>query len=168
MGRLAIYPGTFDPITNGHLDIIRRAAALFDEVIVAVGENPEKRPLFSHDERLALAREAVGRLGLPNVSVDYFTGLLAEYAQRKGAIAIVRGLRAVSDFEHEFQMALANRRLFPKAETVFLMPSLAFVYLSSSMVKTIARNGNDVSPFVPPCVEKALREKFAQANGGKR
>ncbi len=160
MDKCAVYPGTFDPITNGHLDIVERAAKLFSKIIVAVGENPEKTPLFSHNERFELVKEAVSALELPNITVGQFTGLLAQYAQDTDATAIIRGLRAVSDFEHEFQMALANRKLFPDAETVFLMPSEPFVYLNSSMVKVIARNDGNISQFVPPCVEKALLEKI--------
>jgi len=158
--KTAIYPGTFDPITYGHLDIVVRAAKIFDNVMVAVGENPQKTTLYNHAERLELVREAVAELDLANVSVAYFTGLLAKFAEETGAVAIIRGLRAVSDFEHEFQMALANRRLFPDAETVFFMPSEPFVYLSSSMVKTIAANYGDVSQFVPKVVEKALLKKY--------
>ncbi len=160
MDKCAVYPGTFDPITNGHLDIVKRAARLFSNIIIAVGENPEKTPLFSHDERFELVKEAVAALELPNITVGQFTGLLAQYAQDIGATAIIRGLRAVSDFEHEFQMALANRKLFPDAETVFLMPSEPFVYLNSSMVKVIAQNGGDIAPFVSPCVEKTLLKKL--------
>jgi len=161
--KIAVYPGTFDPITNGHIDIIIRAAKLFDRIIVAVGENPQKSPTFTHTERVDMVKKVVDSLGLPNVEVDHFCGLLAEYASRKGVTAIIRGLRAVSDFEYEFQMALANRKLFPRAETVFLMPSQSFVYLSSSIVKIIAQNGGDVSQFVPKEVEEMLMKKF----GGK-
>lgn len=164
MSKRAVYPGTFDPITNGHLDIIKRAAKLFSQIVIAVGENPQKTPLFSHRERVQLVEQSVSMLELSNVSVGHFTGLLAKYAQDIGAVAIIRGLRAVSDFEHEFQMALANRKLFPLAETVFLMPSEPFVYLSSSMAKVIAQNGGDVSQFVPPVVQKALELKL----GGKK
>jgi len=164
MGKCAIYPGSFDPITYGHIDIIMRAAKLFSNIVVAIGGNPEKKPLFSQRERVALVKQAIIELDLPNVTVAKFSGLLAKYAQDAGAVAIIRGLRAVSDFEHEFQMALANRRLFPDAETVFLMPSEQFVYLSSSMVKIIALNGGDVSLFVPHAVEKALLKKI----GGKK
>lgn len=164
MSKCVVYPGSFDPITYGHIDIVKRAASLFPNVIVAIGENPEKTPFFSHEERVALVEEVLLKLELPNVSVGHFTGLLAQYAQDIGAVAIIRGLRALSDFEHEFQMALANRKLFPEAETVFLMPSEQFVYLNSSMVKTIARNSGDVSCFVPRTVEIALVKKF----GGKK
>ncbi len=161
MSKKAIYPGTFDPITNGHLDIISRASLLFSEVIVAIGENPEKMPLFSHRERIRLAKLAIGELGLQNVSVDSFSGLLVHYFEKIGANAIIRGLRAVSDFELEFQMALANRQLLPNAETIFLVPSEQFIYLSSSIVRTIAKNNGDISQFVPKVVEIALKKKFS-------
>lgn len=164
MKKLAVYPGTFDPITNGHIDIIVRAAKLFTNIIVAVGENPQKEPLFSHCERMELVKQIVETLKLPNVEVGHFKGLLAQYADEIRATAIIRGLRAVSDFEYEFQMALANRKIYPDAETVFLMPSEPFVYLSSSMVKVIAQNNGDVSFFVPKIVETALYKKF----GGKK
>ncbi len=164
METLAIYPGTFDPITNGHTDIINRAAKLFDRVIVSVGENPHKEPLFLHKERLQLVTQTVESMNLHNVSVDHFNGLLAEYSRNMNATAIIRGMRALSDFEYEFQMALANRKIYPEIETVFLVPSESFIYLSSSMVKTIAQNGGDVSQFVPSSVEKALYNKF----GGKK
>jgi len=164
MKKLAVYPGTFDPITNGHIDIIVRATKLFSDIIVAVGENPQKKPLFSHSERMELVKQVVDTLNLPNVRVGHFKGLLAQYADEIRATAIIRGLRAVSDFEYEFQMALANRKIYPDAETVFLMPSEPFVYLSSSMVKVIAQNNGDVSPFVPKIVENALHKKF----GGKK
>lgn len=160
MDKCAICPGTFDPITNGHLDIVIRSSRLFSKLIVAIGENPAKETLFAHEERVGLVKQVLAEQNLPNVEVGYFRGLLAEYAQNMGATAIIRGLRAISDFEHEFQMALANRRLFPDAETVFLMPSEQFVYLNSSMVKTIALNKGDVSHFVPDVVKKALLAKF--------
>ena len=164
MNGLAIYPGTFDPITNGHLDILQRAASLFSNIIIAVGENPEKQPFFSHKERFELVARVVTVLENPRISVDHFTGLLAQYAEEKGAEAIIRGLRAVSDFEHEFQMALANRKLFPNAETVFLMPSEPFVYLSSSMVKVIARNRGDISSFVPKEIINTMYKKLEVKN----
>ncbi len=164
MDRLAIYPGTFDPITNGHIDIVIRGAKIFDQIIIAVGENPHKSTLFSHDERVVLVRRVVEELGIPNITADHFTGLLVDYVRKMGAVAVIRGLRAVSDFEYELQLALANRKLFPQFESVFLMPAEQFIYLSSSMVKEIARNGGDISQFVPPVVEQALYEKF----GGKK
>jgi pantetheine-phosphate adenylyltransferase len=157
--RLAIYPGTFDPITNGHLDLVRRALPLFDHLIVAVGQNPGKRPLFDAAERVALARESLG--GLDRVEIEMFDGLLAEFAKEKGAVAIIRGLRAVSDFEFEFQMALMNRRLAPEIETVYLMPNEKYTYLSSALIKDVARHGGDVSRFVPEAVVRILREKFS-------
>ncbi len=158
MKRTALYPGSFDPITNGHIDIIERGLELFDRVVVGVGINMEKSPLLSADERMQMIRESIGER--PDVEITSYDGLTAKFAEQIGAIAILRGLRAISDFEHEFQMALANHKLFPKAETVFLMPSLCNVYLNSSMVKTIARLGGDVTPFVPPPVVGRLAEKF--------
>ncbi len=163
MGKLAIYPGTFDPITNGHIDIVIRGSKIFDEIIIAVGENPHKKTLFSHNERVELVKEVVDQLGFSNITADHFSGLLADYMRRKKAIAVIRGLRALSDFEYEFQLALANRKIYPQFETVFLMPSEQFIYLSSSMVKEIAQNGGDISQFVPPVVEEALYKKFGRA-----
>ncbi len=164
MERTAICPGSFDPITMGHEEIIRRAAGLFDHVIVVVGANPDKNPIFSVDERVALIHEVCRDMA--NVEVDKFSGLLIDYVQERKAVAIVKGLRAVSDFDYEFQMALANRKLMPDAETVFLTPSSQNMYLSSSMVRQIARFGGDVSPFVPACIlEKVanrLRERFSE------
>ena len=157
--KTAIYPGSFDPITNGHLDVVRRAAVLFDRVIVAVAENAEKHPLFTTDERVALVRAAVR--GIKRVSVDQFDGLLVDYARRKNAVAIVRGLRAVSDFESELQFALMNRKLAPQVETIFLAPKDEYTFVSSRLVKEIARLGGDVSRFVPREVLAALRRKRA-------
>jgi pantetheine-phosphate adenylyltransferase len=159
MSKIAVYPGSFDPITNGHLDVISRAAQMFDRVIVAVARNPEKQPLFDVAERVALARQAVVKLG--NVTVEDFEGLLVKYARRKRASVVVRGLRAVSDFEFEFQMALMNRRLDAEIETIFLMPKDEYTFLSSRLVKEIAALGGDVSDFVPRAVERALKRKFA-------
>ena len=156
--RRAIYPGSFDPVTNGHLDVIERARKLFDEVIVAVAHNDEKQPLFSLDERLDLLRQTVGEID--NVRIAEFKGLLVEFAREEKARAVIRGLRAVSDFEFEFQMALMNRKLDAAAETIFLMPKEEYTYLSSRIVKEIARLGGDVSSFVPTCVAKALTTKF--------
>ena len=158
--KIAVYPGSFDPITNGHLDIIRRAAKMFDRVIVAVAINAEKTPLFSIKERVVLARDAVK--GFKNVAVDEFGGLLVSYARRKRAAVIVRGLRAVSDFEFEFQLALMNRKLNEKIETIFMMPKGSYTFLSSRIVKEIARLGGDVSSFVPVHVEAALKRKLAR------
>jgi pantetheine-phosphate adenylyltransferase len=157
--KCAIYPGSFDPVTNGHLDVIERARKLFDEVVVAVAHNDEKQPLFSLKERLDLLRETAGRID--NVRITEFKGLLVEFAQAQNAGAVVRGLRAISDFEFEFQMALMNRKLDVAVETIFLMPKEEYTYLSSRIVKEIARLGGDVSSFVPACVAKALSRKFS-------
>jgi len=157
--RRAIYPGSFDPITNGHLDVIERAAKLFDEVIVAVAANSQKQPLFSIDERLALLRETTSCRG-ERVQLARLDGLLVDYARKAGASAIIRGLRAVSDFEFEFQMALMNRKLESNVETLFLMPKEEYTYLSSRIIKEIARLGGNVTTFVPNCVAAALREKY--------
>ena len=156
--RTVIYPGSFDPVTNGHLDVIQRAAKLFDRVIVAVAENDGKHPLFTLTERAALVRQAVRHL--PHVEADVFEGLLVEYCVRRKAEAIIRGLRAVSDFEFEFQLALMNRKLNEKVETIFMMPKDTYTFLSSRMVKEIARLGGDVSAFVPRHVQVALRKKL--------
>ncbi|MGB9663927.1 MAG: pantetheine-phosphate adenylyltransferase [Ignavibacteria bacterium] len=158
MTKLAIYPGTFDPITFGHLDVIQRASELFDVVIVAVLENAAKKPLFTKEERVEMIKEAVK--SIPNVEVDVFDGLLVEYAKRRGAIAIIRGLRAVSDFEYEFQMALMNRKISNGITTVFLMPHEKYTYLNSSIVRELARLNANVSDFVPQFVSEKLKEKF--------
>ena len=159
MLKIAVYPGSFDPITNGHLDIIRRAAKMFDRVIVSVAINAEKTPLFSLRERVVLARDA-GK-GFKNVTVDEFGGLLVSYARRKRAAVLVRGLRAVSDFEFEFQLALMNRKLDPGIETIFLMTKDEYTFISSRQVKEICRMGGNVSDFVPRGVERAMKRKFA-------
>lgn len=156
----AIYPGSFDPTTNGHLDVIERAVKLFDEVVVAVAPNSQKRSLFTPAERLELLKQTTAERGLKVVVVE-LEGLLVEKARERGAVAIIRGLRAVSDFEFEFQMALMNRKLVSSVETIFLMPKEDYTYLSSRIVKEIARLGGDVSAFVPDCVAAALRERFA-------
>lgn len=156
--RLAIYPGTFDPITNGHLDLVRRGIRFFDEIIIAVAPNPKKQPLFSLDERLRLIRESIKEI--ENVRVEAFNGLLVDYAASKGAIAIIRGLRAVSDFEYELQIALMNRRLNSYIETVFMMPSEEYSFLTSSLVKEVSSFGGSVKGLVPEVVERALQEKF--------
>lgn len=156
--RTVIYPGSFDPVTNGHLDVIQRAARLFDQVIVAVADNETKHPLFSQAERKRLVALAVSSYG--NVRVDSFHGLLVEYAAERGAQAIVRGLRAVSDFEFEFQLALMNRKLNEQVETIFMMPKDTYTFLSSRMVKEICRLGGDIGAFVPPSVEAALRRRL--------
>lgn len=157
--RRAIYPGSFDPVTNGHLDVIHRAARLFDEVIVAVAVNEAKSGLFSFEERVALIRDVVGAHA--NIRVTRFEGLLVDFARREKAHAVIRGLRAVSDFEYEFQMALMNRKLEPEIETLFLMPHEEYSYLSSRLVKEIARLGGKVEAFVPDSVRRALKEKYA-------
>lgn len=158
--RTAIYPGSFDPLTNGHLDVAQRAAKLFDRVIVAVAKNESKNPLFTLEERKALVKQAVAHL--PNVRTDSFDGLLVEYVASRKAKAIVRGLRAVSDFEFEFQLALMNRKLDEHIETIFMMPKDTYTFLSSRIVKEIARLGGDVSSFVPAHVQAALLKKLKQ------
>jgi len=158
--KTAIYPGTFDPITNGHIDIIKRSSKLFHTVIVAVAHNVKKKPLFSIGERVKFIQDNL--LELKNITVDHFSGLLVDYAQEKEAIAVIRGLRAVTDFEYEFQMALMNRRLADKLITMFLMPHEKYTYLDSSIIKEIAFHGGDVSPFVPPNVYEALKQKFSK------
>jgi len=156
--RTAVYPGSFDPITNGHLDVIRRASRLFDRVIVAVAVNESKSPLFTMAQRRLLATRSVEQL--KNVEVDTFTGLLVDYVVAKGGEAVIRGLRAVSDFEFEFQLALMNRKLNEQVETIFMMPKETYTFISSRMIKEIARLGGDVSSFVPAHVEAALKGKF--------
>ena len=156
--RTAIYPGSFDPLTNGHLDVVQRAAKLFDRIIEAVAKNEGKKPLFTLAERLKLVKESVAHL--PNVEADSFDGLLVEYVVQKKAQAIVRGLRAVSDFEFEFQLALMNRKLNENVETIFMMPKDTYTFLSSRIVKEIARLGGDVSQFVGPNVQRALKKKL--------
>jgi pantetheine-phosphate adenylyltransferase len=158
--RRAIYPGSFDPVTNGHLDVIERGRKLFDEVIVAVAYNEEKKALFSLEERLQLLEQSIGKIA--NVRIAQFDGLLVDFAVAQKASAVMRGLRAVSDFEFEFQMALMNRKLETAVETIFLMPKEEYTYLSSRIIKEIARLHGDVSSFVPPAVVKALKRKFSQ------
>jgi pantetheine-phosphate adenylyltransferase len=157
--RTAIYPGSFDPFTNGHLDVVQRAARLFDRVIVAVAVNAGKNPLFSADERRAMVRKSIAQI--PNVEADTFDGLLVEYVRKHSAQAVLRGLRAISDFEFEFQMALMNRKLNEEFETIFMMPKDTYTFLSSRIVKEIARLGGDVSPFVSPHVRAALAGRLA-------
>jgi pantetheine-phosphate adenylyltransferase len=157
MKRVAIYPGSFDPVTNGHLDIIARARHLFDELIVAVSDNPSKRAYFSLPERLSFLKHAVR--SIPGVRAESFSGLLTRYVKSKKAVAVIRGLRAVSDFEYEFQMALMNRRQNTRFETVFLMPDEKYTYLSSSLVREVSRLGGQVRGLVPSGVEKALRHR---------
>lgn len=154
MNRTVIYPGSFDPVTLGHLEVVRRAAKMFDKVIVAVLINSSKRPTFSVDERIELLKDAVA--GLDNVEVAGFEGLLAEYCRQRGVNAIVKGLRAVSDFEYEFQMAIANKKLNPELETIFITADADAMYLSSSMVREIGSMGGDISNFVPECVHDRI------------
>ena len=156
-GRLAIFPGSFDPLTNGHVDIILRSAHLFERILVAVLVNAEKNPLFSPEERVAIVRDVFREY--PNVDVDTFDGLLVDYARTRRASAIVRGLRAVSDFEYEFQMALMNRHLEPTLETVFMMPAEQYTYLSSRLIKEVFKLGGEVKGLVPAAVEDAMRRK---------
>lgn len=153
-----IYPGTFDPITNGHTDLIERAGRLFDEVVVAIAYNPKKSPLLTLEERCKLVEKATSHL--PNVSVTGFSNLLADFVREQNATVIIRGLRAVSDFEYEFQLADMNRRLAPEVESVFLTPSNHLSYISSTLIREIASLGGDVSEFVDPAVEAALKQKF--------
>lgn len=159
MTSIAVYPGSFDPVTRGHEDLIRRARRFADRLVVAVAVNPAKQPLFTLDERVALIRRVVDD---PAVEVRSFDGLLAEFARVAGATLIVRGLRAISDFEYEFQMALMNRNLAPGIETVFLVPAFDLTYLSSSLVREVARFGGDVSSLVHPAVQQALKKKLGR------
>ena len=159
--RTAIYPGSFDPLTNGHLDVVQRAAKLFDRVVVAVAKNEGKHPLLTLKERVGLVQKSTAHL--PNVVADSFDCLLVEYVVLQEAQAIVRGLRAVSDFEFEFQLALMNRKLNENIETIFMMPKDTYTFLSSRIVKEIARLGGDVAGFVPPPVQAALAKKFSGA-----
>jgi pantetheine-phosphate adenylyltransferase len=160
MIRRAIYPGSFDPVTNGHLDVIDRARKLFDEVIVAVAHNDQKHPLFTLEQRLDLLRSTIGKI--KKVEIAPLDGLLVDFALARKATAVIRGLRAISDFEFEFQMALMNRKLEATVETIFLMPKEEYTYLSSRIVKEIARLGGDVTDFVPARVAQALRKKLKE------
>ena len=170
MPRRAIYPGSFDPITHGHIDVLRRAQGLFDELIVAVAANPSKNPLFTVEERCEQIREVAATFEKP-VRVVTFTGLLVDFAKQEGACALIRGLRAISDFEYEFQLALMNRSLAPEIETLFLMPKETYSYLSSSLVREVCALGGPVHAFVPANVEKALiarcKERAEARAGGK-
>jgi len=158
MTRTAVYPGTFDPVTYGHLDVIKRVAALYDKVYVAVAHSAEKGVLFSVEERVAMIKQEVS--GYDNVEVTDFEGLVVDFARNKSARVVVRGLRMISDFEYEFQMALTNRKLDPKVETVFMMPNESYSYLSSKLIKEIVGMGADASPFIPKNVEQKLKEKL--------
>lgn len=158
---LAVYPGTFDPLTNGHVSLILRGLKLFDSIVVAVAADTSKGTLFSLEERLALAREALG--GQERVTVEPFHGLLVDYAEERGAHVILRGLRAVSDFEYEFQLALMNRKLKRKIETMFLMTDYRWLYISSTIVKDVAKHGGDITDLVPETVHRALRRRFGFA-----
>jgi pantetheine-phosphate adenylyltransferase len=165
MKKIAIYPGTFDPITNGHLDLVARAEQIFDQVIIAVSDNPRKNPLFDTRERVAMVDEAIKHI--PHVSVESFDDLLVNFVARKNAKFVIRGLRAVSDFEYEFQLASANRRLDSNVETIFLTPSEANYFISSSLVREISFYQGDVSSFVPPHVEQVLKDKWSKDNEPK-
>ena len=155
----AIYPGTFDPMTNGHLDIVTRAALMFDHVILAIAASPGKKPMFTLDERVALATQVTSHLN--NVEVIGFSDLMANFAKAQGANVLVRGLRAVSDFEYEMQLANMNRHLLPTLESVFMMPSKEWSFISSSLVKEVARHGGDITPFLPQVITQALMEKIS-------
>jgi len=157
---VAVYPGTFDPITNGHIDIIKRALQMFDRVVIVIAINALKEPLFSTEERIEMIRQCFGSSN-DRIEVDTTSGLIVDYAMEKGACAIVRGLRAVSDFDYEFQLALMNRKLQRKVETVFLMTGFRWIYISSSIIKDAARHGGDVGGVVPAHVKTALQEKFS-------
>ena len=156
--KTAIYPGSFDPITNGHLDVIERSARIFDKVIVSVLHNSTKKPAFSVEEKISMIQRATA--GLPNVEADSFNGLLVDYAKQKSATTIIKGLRAVSDFEYEMQMALMNRKQNPEIETLFLISSSEYSFLSSSVVKEIARLGGNLDGFVPECIKPEIYNKF--------
>ncbi len=160
MKHIAVYPGTFDPVTNGHLDLVQRSLTIFDEVIVAVAANPKKAPLFSLEERVAMFKEVTAKY--KNVVIEGFDGLLVDYVRKKAAVGIVRGLRAVSDFEYELQMALMNRRLDSSIETVYLMPSEEYSFLTSTIVKEAASYGGDVSTLVPQLVVEKLKKKYGR------
>ncbi|WP_208950132.1 pantetheine-phosphate adenylyltransferase [Rahnella sp. ChDrAdgB13] len=159
MSTKAIYPGTFDPLTNGHLDIVTRAALMFDHVILAIAASPSKKPMFTLDERVALATQVTSHL--KNVEVIGFRDLMANFAKAQGANVLVRGLRAVSDFEYEMQLANMNRHLLPTLESVFMMPSKEWSFISSSLVKEVARHGGDITPFLPQKITQALMDKIS-------
>lgn len=158
MSSIAIYPGTFDPITNGHIDVIERASSIFDSIVVVIAKNPKKEALFTESERFEMVEDSIKHL--PNVKVEITDTLTVDFAKKVGAIAIIRGIRAVSDFDYEFQIGLMNRKLCPELTTIFLMPNEKYTYLNSSIIRELSRYGADVSDFVPPLVAKKLREKF--------
>jgi pantetheine-phosphate adenylyltransferase len=158
MKKIAIYPGTFDPITKGHVDVIERSAVMFDEIIVVIAVNSKKSTLFSENERAEMVEESLKHL--ENIKVDITTGLVSEYAKEKNAVAIIRGVRALTDFEFEFQIALMNRKLQPEVNTIFMMPHEKYTYLNSSIIRELSRFGQDVSEFVPLFVANKLRERF--------
>ena len=158
MQRVAVYPGSFDPVTNGHVDIVKRGLKLFDKIIIAILHNSSKEFLFSIEERIEMIK--ISFENIPNIEVDAFDGLLVDYAKEKNACTILRGMRAVSDFEYEFQLALMNRRLSREIQTVFLMTGLRWIFTSSSIIKEAARYGGDIEGMVPPVVDKKLKEKF--------
>ncbi|TKB56290.1 pantetheine-phosphate adenylyltransferase [Ferrimonas aestuarii] len=160
MTQIAIYPGTFDPITNGHLDLIRRSAKLFDKVVVGVAASASKKPLFSLEQRVELAKEVTA--DLENVEIHGFSGLLVDFAKAENASVLIRGLRAVADFEYEFQLAGMNRHLHPEMETIFLTPAQEYTFISSSLVKDVAFHGGNVSEFLQPCVEQAVKAQLAK------
>jgi pantetheine-phosphate adenylyltransferase len=158
MKHIAVYPGTFDPVTNGHIDLVERSLRIFDELVIAVAENPKKQPLFSLEERIGMFKTVTA--DFKNITIEGFDGLLVDYVRRKGASAIVRGLRAISDFEYEMQMALMNRRFDHAIETVFLMPNEAYSFITSTIVKEAAGYGGDISSLVPSVVLEKLKKKF--------
>ncbi|HSQ77764.1 MAG TPA: pantetheine-phosphate adenylyltransferase [Nitrospirota bacterium] len=160
MKHIAVYPGTFDPVTNGHIDLVERSLRIFGEVIVAVAENPKKAPLFPLEERIAMLKAVTANY--KNVAIEGFDGLLVDYVRKKNAVAIIRGLRAVSDFEYEMQMALMNRRLDSNIETVFLMPNVEYSFITSTIVKEAASYGGDVSSLAPRIVVEKLKKKFGK------
>ena len=164
MEKIAVYPGSFDPLTNGHIDLVERGLKIFDKVVIGVLNNKAKTPLFSVEERLEMIQNCFE--GMENVEVDAFDGLVVDYARQRNASAILRGMRAVSDFENEFQMAMFNRRLNREVQAVFLMTGMRWIFTSSSGIKEVASFGGDVSGMVPPSIEKRLKEKFKKAYGG--
>jgi len=160
MRRIAVYAGTFDPVTNGHLDLVERSLRIFGQLIVAVAANPKKNPLFSHEERVEMFRAVTANL--KNVTIEGFSGLLVDYVKQKEVVAIIRGLRAISDFEYEMQMAHTNRRLDTNIEAVFMMPNESYSFITSTIVKEVASYGGDVTTFVPPIVLEKLKNKFGK------